>query len=77
MVVRSCRAQIERTPPFGGLRGRDAHPTLQKLVGDANLAPGGLVDGERHDGVFDLRRHPVLQDRLAPRDLLQGEFANS
>jgi hypothetical protein len=40
-----------------------------------DVPPGGLFDGNRHDGVFDVRRHPVLQDGFAPRDLLQAEFA--
>jgi hypothetical protein len=39
------------------------------------LAPGGLFDGDGNDGVLDLWRHTVLQDGLAPRDLLQGKFA--
>ena len=69
-MVRSCRLQIERTP-----KGETVIPSSQKLVRDANLAPGGLFDGERHDGGLDLWRHTVLQDRLTPRNLLQGEFA--
>ncbi|TPV99066.1 MAG: hypothetical protein USCAAHI_01502 [Beijerinckiaceae bacterium] len=39
------------------------------------MAPGGLFDGDGNDGVLDLWRHTVLQDGLAPRDLLQGKFA--
>jgi hypothetical protein len=54
---------------------RDGHPSFPKLVRDANLAPGGLFDGDGNDGVLDLWRHTVLQDGLAPRDLLQGKFA--
>ena len=67
---RSWRRQIERTP-----EGRDRHAALQQIVGDAHLAPGRLLDRQGDDGLLDLRRHPVLQDRLAARQLLQSELA--
>lgn len=28
-----------------------------------------------HDGLFHLRSHPILQNRLLPRNLLEGRFA--
>jgi hypothetical protein len=59
---------MERTP-----KGETVKPRF-KTYGDTNLAEGRLFDGKRHDGVFDFRRHSVLQDRLASRNLLQGEF---
>src|SRR4030088_3217946 len=33
---------------------RDREPALPQLVGDADLAESRLLDGNRHDGVFDL-----------------------
>jgi len=54
---------------------RDGHAAPQELVGDPDLTPGGLFDGKRHDGIFDFWRDPVLQDGLASRNFLQGEFA--
>ena len=48
---------------------------LAKLIGDADLTIGRSVQRELDDDRFDLGRRPVLQDRLAPRQLLQRQFA--
>jgi len=48
---------------------------LANLVGDADLAEGGLLQRQVEDDRLDLRRRPVLQDWLAPRQLLQRQFA--
>ena len=45
-------------------------PELAKLVGDADLAVRRPVQRELDDDRFDLGRRAVLQDRLAPRQLL-------
>ena len=66
--------EIVPAPDGANPEGRDCHASFQELIGDTNLAEGRLFDGKRHDGVFDFRRHSVLQDRLASRNLLQGEF---
>jgi hypothetical protein len=58
--------EIVPAPDVADPKRRDDHASFQKLVGDASLAPGGLFDGKRHDSVFDIRRHPVLQDGLTP-----------
>jgi hypothetical protein len=39
------------------------------------LSEGGLLDQEFHHGLFDLRGDAVLQHRLSPADLLQGQLA--
>ena len=55
--------------------GRDGKPALAQFVGDPHLAEGGLLDRKRHHRRLDLRGDTVLQHRLAPADLLQGQFA--
>ena len=64
-------AQPDRAHP----EGRDATSLLGQFVGDPRLAPGRLVDRHGHHRRLDLGRDPVLQDRLAPRHLLQRQFA--
>ena len=46
-----------------------------KLVGDADLAISRPVQRKLDDDRFDLGRRAVLQDRLAPRQFLQRQFA--
>ena len=70
MVGRSWRSQIERTP-----KGETIMPLLGQFVGDPRLAPGRLVDRHGDHRRLDLRQHPVLQDRLAARHLLQRQLA--
>src|SRR3954447_26244956 len=47
------------------------------LVGDADLAEGGLLQRQLDDERLDLRRRAVGQKRLLAGQLLQGEFAAS
>jgi hypothetical protein len=54
---------------------RHRQPSLLQLVGDADLAEGRLLDGQRDNGVFDLLRHAVLHNRLLAADLLQRQLA--
>src|SRR3982074_2965991 len=54
---------------------RDREPALPQLVGDADLAESRLLDGNRHDGVFDLLCDAVFQHWLLAADLLQRQLA--
>src|SRR5947209_19809249 len=47
------------------------------LVGDPDLAEGGLLQRELKNEGLDLGRRPVGQERLLAGQLLQGEFAAS
>ena len=67
--------EVMPTPDRAHPERRDRHAALQQVVGDAHLAPGRLLDRQGDDGLLDLRRHSVLQDRLAARQLLQSELA--
>jgi hypothetical protein len=55
-------------------RGGYRQPPLFQLVSDTNLPKGWLLNRERHDGIFDLLRHAVLQHRLLAADLLQRQL---
>ncbi len=55
--------------------GRDREPALAQFVGDANLAESRLLDGNRHDGVFDFLCDAVFQHGLLAADLLQRQLA--
>ena len=46
--------------------GRDREPALPQLVGDADLAKSRLLDGNRHDGVFDLLCDAVFSCQTPP-----------
>jgi len=48
---------------------------LTKLIGDADLTIGRSFQRELDNDRFDVRRRAVLQNRLAPRQLLQRQFA--
>ena len=48
---------------------------LADLVGDADLAEGGLLQGQLDDDRLDLGRGAVRQDRLAAGQFLQGQLA--
>ena len=67
--------QIVAQPHAAHAGGRDREPALPQFVGDADLAEGRLLNGQRNDGVFDLLRHAVLQHRLLAADLLQRQLA--
>src|SRR6202030_4448693 len=54
--------------------GRDREPALPQLVGDADLAESRLLNGNRHDGVFDLLCDAVFQHWLLAADLLQRQL---
>src|SRR5271169_2349313 len=54
---------------------RERMAKLAQLVGDADLAISRPVQRKLDDDRFDLGRRAVLQDRLAPRQLLQRQFA--
>ena len=67
--------QVVAQPNRAHPEGRDRQAALGQFVGDAHLAPGRLFDRQGDNRRLDLRRHPVLQDWLSPRYLLQREFA--
>ena len=60
-------------PAHPGRRNRMAE--LAKLIGDADLAISRPVQRKLDDDRLDLGRRAVFQDRLAPRQLLQRQFA--
>jgi len=70
IVSRSWRSHTPRTPT-----GETLRPRFLKLVGAAHLPEGRLRDGERHDRLLDLGRHPVLQNRRLAADLGQRQLA--
>jgi len=65
-------AKIMTQPDRANAERGDGETFLPQLVRDPHLAPGGLVDGKLHNGILDLRRHPVGEDRLTPAHLRQG-----
>jgi len=69
IVSRSWRSHTQRTPT-----GETLRPRFLQLVGDADLPEGRLRDGERHDRLLDLGRHPVLQNRRLAADLDQRQL---
>ena len=54
------------TLPDPGARLANRMAELAKLVGDADLAVGRLVQRKLDDDRFNLGRRAVLQDRFAP-----------
>ena len=60
-------------PAHPGRRNRMAEPA--KLVGDADLAISRPVQRKLDDDRLNLGRRAILQDRFAPRQLLQRQFA--
>ena len=69
------RLKIMALPDAANASRRDRMPELAKLVGDADLAVRRPVQRKLDDDRLDLGRRAVLQDRLAPRQLLQRQFA--
>ena len=67
--------QIVAQPYCAHAEGRDRQALLLQLVGGADLAPGRLLDRQRHHRRFDLGGNAVLQDRLLAADLLQRHLA--
>ena len=69
------RLEIMALPDAANAGRRDRMAELAKLVGDADLAISRPVQRKLDDDRLDLGRRAVLQDRLAPRQLLQRQFA--
>ena len=69
------RLQIMALPDPAHPGRRDRMAEFAKLVGDADLAVRRPVQRKLDDDRFDLGGRAVLQDRLAPRQLLQRQFA--
>jgi|GEM_PF-2845007 len=67
--------KVVAQPDRAHAEGRYADALLGQFVGDPRLAPGRLLDRHGDHRRLDLGRDPVLQQRLAPRHLLQGQFA--
>ncbi len=55
--------------------GGNRQPTPLQRLRYPHLAPGRLLDCHLDRRLFDVRRRPVLQDRLAAADLLQRQLA--
>src|SRR5437762_11446734 len=55
--------------------GGKRQPTPLQRLRYPHLAPGRLLDCHLDRRLFDVRRRPVLQDRLAAADLLQRQLA--
>lgn len=77
-LLRLCRDQS--SPGGAGSRWRrtskgETEPALPQLVCDADLAESRLLDGNCHDGVFDLLCDAVFQHWLRAADLLQHQLA--
>src|SRR3954452_6450187 len=70
MVSSSWRCHTLRTPA-----GEIEWPRW-RLVGDPDLAEGGLLKRQREDQRLNLGRRPVGQKRLAPRQLLERQLAS-
>jgi hypothetical protein len=60
-------------PHAAHARGRDA---LSQFIGHPHLAKRRLLDRQRHNGILDLLRHSVLQNRLLAADLLQCQLTS-
>src|SRR6478736_8557483 len=67
--------QIVALPHAAYAGGRNREPAFAQFVGDADLAEGRLLNGERNNSVFNILRHTVLQHRFLAADLLQSQFA--
>src|SRR5579872_2102636 len=69
------RLEIVALPDAAHPGRRDRMAELAKLIGDADLTIGRSVQRELDDDRLDFRGRAVLQNRLAPRQLLQRQFA--
>jgi hypothetical protein len=69
------RLQIMALPHPAHARRREGVPLFAHLVGDPDLAEGGLLQREREDGGLDLGRRAVRQQGLTTGQLLKGELA--
>ena len=68
--VRSWRCHTQRTPA-----GEIDKPRVIEALQGAHLAPGRLLDRQRHHRLLARDRRAVLQYRLAAADLPQRRFA--
>ena len=69
MVSRSWRSQTQRTPA-----GETVSPRFLNSLA-IRTCRCRLLNGECHNGVFNVLRHAVLQHRLLAADLLQRQIA--
>lgn len=67
--------QIMPEPDASNACRGDRQGSFPEFVRHAELAPGGLVEGHLHDGLFHIGSDAILQERLLPGDLLQRGFA--
>jgi len=67
--------QVMAEPDAADTAGGDEKALLAQFVGDADLPPGRLFEGELDHGLFDLGLDAVLDDGLAFGYLPQGFFA--
>jgi hypothetical protein len=67
--------QVGAEPDVPHPEGGHRHAALAQLVGDPQLAPGGLIDGYLDHRRLDRRVDPVLPIGLAPGQLLTGDLA--
>ncbi len=64
-------AEPETPHPSGGNR----QLLFPQFISDPHLPPGRLLNGQGDDRVFHYSGHPILEQRLPPRDLLQRRVA--
>jgi hypothetical protein len=69
------RGQVMALPHATHTGGGNRQPTPLQRLRYPHLAPGRLLDCHLDRRLFDVRRRPVLQDRLAAADLLQRQLA--
>jgi hypothetical protein len=69
------RRQVVALPHAAHPSRRDRQAAALEGLRDAHLAPGRLLDCQRHRRLFDLDRRAVLQDRFAAADFLQRQLA--
>ena len=59
-------------PDTPDARGGDREGLLAEFIGHAYLPSRRLGNRHLHNGLFDLRRHTILQQRFLAGDLLEG-----
>jgi hypothetical protein len=58
-------------PDAPDARRRDGQGLLAQCIGHTHLPPRGLINRHLYNGLLQLDRHPILQDRLLAGELLQ------
>lgn len=71
------RRQVVPDPDAADAGGPNRHALLGQLVGDAMLAPRGLIDRDRDDDLFDIGPDAVAQVGFASADLAQRVLATA